>query len=177
MWTSENLDAIEGGGWGVFIASNHFLVVGYFCCRWTHRTVWWYIGQVLFTIRCVPRQHARWGLERSTVGTPCPVAAPDSPVRSDFASWHLICTVHFCSRPLSAGYRCPIGSPDSPVNYSGATLGKTRQWHVRLVLGLGHQTMSGAPLRSTLLSLYSKLCWVSNLMSFLVYVEPYASEI
>jgi hypothetical protein len=31
--TSENLDAIEGGGWGggVFIASNHFLAVGYFC--------------------------------------------------------------------------------------------------------------------------------------------------
>jgi hypothetical protein len=30
MWSSEYLDAIEGGGWGVFIASNHFLVVGYF---------------------------------------------------------------------------------------------------------------------------------------------------
>jgi hypothetical protein len=28
MRTSENLDVIEGGGWGVFIASNHFLVVG-----------------------------------------------------------------------------------------------------------------------------------------------------
>jgi hypothetical protein len=77
--------------------------------------------------------------------------------------------------PVHTGQvRC---TPDSPVNYSGATLGKTRQWHVRLVLGLGHQTLSGAPLRSTLLSLYFKLCWVPNLISFLVYVEPYAPEI
>jgi hypothetical protein len=29
MGTSENLDTIEGGGWGVFIASNHFLAVGW----------------------------------------------------------------------------------------------------------------------------------------------------
>jgi hypothetical protein len=43
------------------------------------------------TVHCpVP---ARWGLERSTVGTLCPLAAPDSPVayqtcpmRSNFAS-------------------------------------------------------------------------------------------
>jgi hypothetical protein len=32
------LDANEGGGWVVFIASNHFLAVGYLCCRWAHRT-------------------------------------------------------------------------------------------------------------------------------------------
>jgi hypothetical protein len=94
--TLENLDAIEGGGWGLFIASNHFLVVGCFCWRWAHRTVRWRTRHVLFTIQCAPRQHARWGLERSTVGTLCPLAAPDClvahqtcPVRSDFATWHL----------------------------------------------------------------------------------------
>ena len=70
----------------------------------------------MFTVWCVPRQHARWGLERSTVGTLCPVAAPNSPVahrtcpvRSDFAAWHLTL---YCSRPMSAGYRCSVGSPD-----------------------------------------------------------------
>jgi hypothetical protein len=78
--TLENLDAIEGGGWGVFIASNHFLAVGCFCWRWAHRTVRWRTGQVLFTVRCAPRQHARWGLERWTVEVVCPVVAPDSPV-------------------------------------------------------------------------------------------------
>jgi hypothetical protein len=65
---------------GVFITSNHFLAVGWVCCRWAHRIVRWCTGQVLFTVRCVPRQHARWGLERSTVETLCPVATPDSPV-------------------------------------------------------------------------------------------------
>jgi hypothetical protein len=78
---------------GVFIASNHFLAVGCFRCRWAHRIVRWRTRQVLFTVRCVPHQHARWGLERSTVETLCPVAASDSPVshrtcpvRSDFAA-------------------------------------------------------------------------------------------
>jgi hypothetical protein len=104
---------------GVFIASNHFLSVGCFRCRWAYRTVWWRTGQVLFTARCVPHQHVRWGLERSTVETLCPVAASDNPVshrtcpvRSDFAAWHLTCTMHFCSWPLSAGYRCSVGSLD-----------------------------------------------------------------
>jgi hypothetical protein len=36
------------------------------------------------------------------------------------------------------------------VNYSGARLGETREWMVRLVLGLVHWTLSGAPLGSTL---------------------------
>jgi hypothetical protein len=65
---------------GVFIASNHFLDVGCFWWRWAHWTVRWCIGQALFTIRCVPRQHAYWGLERLDCWNPCHVAAPDSPV-------------------------------------------------------------------------------------------------
>jgi hypothetical protein len=72
-----HLDTIEGGGWGVFIASNHFLAVGYFCCRWAHWTVRWCIGQGI--VHCPVRATStrRWGLERLTVGTLCPVAAPD----------------------------------------------------------------------------------------------------
>jgi hypothetical protein len=45
-------------------------------------------------------------------------------------------TVHR-SRPLRAIDRCSVGSPDYPVNYSGASPGKTREWPVRGVLGLG----------------------------------------
>jgi hypothetical protein len=58
----------------------------------------------------------RWSL--------CLLAAPDSPVPSDFAALTLPRTVHrgrcFCSRPLALDSRCYAGSPDSPVNYSGA---------------------------------------------------------
>jgi hypothetical protein len=34
----------------------------------------------LFTVRCVPRQRVRWGLELLTIGTLCSFAASDSPV-------------------------------------------------------------------------------------------------
>jgi hypothetical protein len=36
------------------------------------------------------------------------------------------------------------------VNYSGARPTNSREWHIRLVEGLVHQTVSGAPLVSTL---------------------------
>jgi hypothetical protein len=145
--TSENLDAIEGGGWEVFIASNHFLVVGWFCWRWTHRTVRWRTGHVLFTIRCAPCQHTRSGLEQSTVEVVCHVVAPDSPVPvcSDFSA---LTSVAHCSlwqstigarllllRWLTGHVRC---TPDSLVNYSGAHPGETREWAVRVLLGLVH---------------------------------------
>jgi hypothetical protein len=65
------------------------------------RTVRWRTGQSLFTVRCVPRQHTRWDLERVECWNPCSVAAPDSPVpqpicpvTSDFAA--LISIAH-CS--------------------------------------------------------------------------------
>jgi hypothetical protein len=83
------------------------------------------------------------------------------------------CTVRFYCLPQSivgASDRCSVGSPDSPVNYSGAHPGKTREWAVRWVLGLGHRTLSGAPLLApfqlllqTLLSpqlnFFLGLCW------------------
>jgi hypothetical protein len=104
---------------GVFIVSNHFLVIGCFSWRWAYWIVRWCTGHALFTVRCTPRQHAHWGLERLTVGTFCPVVAFDSPVPhqtcpvcSDFLLWLLTCIVPFCSRPLAPCYRCSIGSPD-----------------------------------------------------------------
>jgi hypothetical protein len=118
MWTSENLDTIEGGGWGVFIASNHFLAVGWVCCWWAHRTVRWRTRQVPFTVRCAPHRHAHWGLERLTVGsllsrscTGQSGATPDWLPSSDFCR-ALFTTVHFYSWPLTTGYCCSVGSPD-----------------------------------------------------------------
>jgi hypothetical protein len=171
---------------GVFIASNHFLVVGCFCWRWAHQTVQWRTGQVLFTVRCAPRQHARWGLERLDNWSPCPVVAPDSPVahrtcpvRSDFAAWHLSAHCSLLLFTVVDRWRqvTSVGSPDSPVNYSEARPEETREWAVLELLGLVHWTLSGAPLAAHSQVLCSKSIWVPNSISFLVCVEPYAPEI
>jgi hypothetical protein len=51
-----------------------------------HRTVRWYTGHD--TVHCpMPATLAdRWGLGRLTIEVLCPLVAPDSPVRSDFAA-------------------------------------------------------------------------------------------
>jgi hypothetical protein len=75
-----SLDNLNGGDWGVFIASNHFLSVGWLCCRWAHRTVRCCTGH--YTVHCPVHATSadRWGLELSTVEVLCPLAAPDSPM-------------------------------------------------------------------------------------------------
>jgi hypothetical protein len=184
MWSSENLDFLNRDGLGIFIASNHFLAIG---CHWHtgHGTVQCPVCATLA---------ARWGLERLTVEVFCLLAAPDSlvahqtcPVRSDFAAiTSNFCNVRFyCShnRPLSAGDRCSVGSPDMsgvhqvvpwiiaewlPEKPESGQFGRCSAWapdSVRCATG------------STVASLCSKLGWVPNLISFLVYVEPYAPEI
>jgi hypothetical protein len=116
----ENLDAMNGGVVGVFIApttkSGRWEVV----CRMAHRTVrctchvtrpldsdrWsfcllghrtvrWCTGQALFSVRCATR------------------------LCSD-SSAHCRAFNAFCRRPLARSSRCSAGTPDSPVNYSGA---------------------------------------------------------
>jgi hypothetical protein len=188
---------------GVFIASNHFLVVGCFCCRWAHWTVRWCTRQVLFTVRCVLRQHARWGLERSTVGTLCPVAAPDSPCHtgqsgatpdmsgvllllfSDF--WHTLFTLpvdrwHQVTVAPLAHRTCPVHTGQSgelqrsaPWNNSSGWFECCSAWGTRHYLV--HTDTIRCATGNTLSSLCSKLCWVPNLISFLVCVEPCAPKI
>jgi hypothetical protein len=68
-------------------------------------------------------------------------------------------------------------TPDSSVNYRGAPLGNSREWAVRVLFGLVHQTLSGAPLAAHSQVLCSKFIWVPNWISFLVCVEPYAPKI
>jgi hypothetical protein len=83
----------------------------------------------------------------------CPVVAPLSPVAhrtcpasSDF-TLHTFAVDRWRRLPLlrwlTGHVRC---TPDSPVNYSGARPSKSREWLVRVELGLGHRTLSGAPL-------------------------------
>jgi hypothetical protein len=62
---------------------------------------------------------------------------------SDFCE-ALFATVDFVVNRWRAGSRCSAGSLDSPVNYSGARPRNSREWHVRLLAGLVHRTVSGA---------------------------------
>jgi hypothetical protein len=75
------LDALNSGGWGVFIAPTTKTAVEEGCCRWTHRTVWCATGHC--TVR-QPRHPTIRVLTVSTVGaltawaTRQSGAAPDS---------------------------------------------------------------------------------------------------
>jgi hypothetical protein len=193
MWTLENLDGLNGGGWGVFIASNHFLVVGWVCCQWAHRT--WHCSVFGACHVSGPLGFGavdRWSL-LSYSYTGQSSGTPDMSgvfwLRSLTSNF---CTVRFyCSRSRPLSTRLPLlrwltgyvhCTPDSPVNYSWVRFVKTRDWAVRLVLSLGHRTvsgahwtMSGAPL-AAYSQVFSKFI-VPNLIYFLVNVEPYAPEI
>ena len=115
----KNLDSLNGGGWGVFIALTTILAVP------VDGTPDSPVCTEHGTVHCpVPATSAdRWGLERLTVEVFCPLAAPDSPVahrtcpvRSDFAALTSdFCTVRFLlftQSTVGAVDRCSAGSLD-----------------------------------------------------------------
>jgi hypothetical protein len=55
------------------------------CCRWAHRTVRWCTEHDIVHCTVCATLVDRWGLKLLTVEVFCPLVAPDSPVRSDFA--------------------------------------------------------------------------------------------
>jgi hypothetical protein len=179
---------------GVFIASNHFLAVGWLCCRWAHRTVRWCTGQTLFTVQCVPHQRACWSLELLIVGILCPFAAPDGPVAhqtcpvtSDFdaltSAWHCSSLFTFAVDRWRARSRCSTGSPDM----SGAhrtvrwIIAERAHWIPESVWFVARGPSASDSVRCatwqhTLMSC-SKFDCFPNWISFLVCVEPYAPKI
>jgi hypothetical protein len=154
---------------GVFIASNHFLVVGWVCCQWAHRTVRWCTGQG--TVHCPVRATSACPLGFREVDRWNPLscscnrqsgATPDMSMSGVFWLSALTSDLHCSLLPSTVGARLLLlcwltghvqCTPDSTVNYSGALPWETREWLVWVVLGLGHRTLSGAPLGSTLSSL------------------------
>jgi hypothetical protein len=89
----------------------------------------------------------RWGLERLTVEVLCPLAAPDSPVRSGFT---VLTSALFTVPPSAQSIvgkvdRCSVGSsdspvahrPDSPMIFSGVALRKPESAQFTRCLGLG----------------------------------------
>ena len=116
----ENLDAMNGGVVGVFIAPTTKSGRWEAVCRMAHRTVrcashvtwlldsdrWSFCllghrtvrcctGQALFSVRCATRLCSDSGAHCSAFNA-------------------------FCRQPLARSSRCSAGTPDSPVNYSEA---------------------------------------------------------
>jgi hypothetical protein len=126
---AENLDPMNGGWLGVFIAPTTKGAVGGGCCRMAHRTVrcashvtrplgsdrwsfWqlghrtvqWCTGQSLFTVRC-----AFWCLSWLLRAQAHTIA-------------HYSAFIARCTRPLALCSRYSAGAPDSPV------LNRTVRW-------------------------------------------------
>jgi hypothetical protein len=151
MWSSENLDGLNGGGWRIFIAPTTILAVVVDDTPDSpvlHRT-----GQCSLSGACHVSRPLRFGaVDRwsplSSCGTGQSGGTSDSSLCSDFAVLTSdLRTVHFYYTPQSTierswlllcwhtGHvRC---TPDSPMNYSEALPWETREWPVHEVLGLG----------------------------------------
>jgi hypothetical protein len=116
-------------------------------------------------------------LELLTVEVLCPLAAPDSSVRSDLA----VLISDFCTVPSSAQSivgkvdHCSVGSPDSPMSFSGEAMRKPSEGY-----SLGHRIVSSAHLSGATLAapilLCSKLYRIHSTLFIYVYVELYAHE-
>jgi hypothetical protein len=131
MQYAGNLDALNRGGWGVFIAPTTKTAVGEGCCRWAHRTVRCATGHC--PVR-QPRHPTVWVLTVSTIGaliawaTEQSGAAPDShcslsgaPSGAALTLRELSAHRSRCMRPLEStvalGSRCSAVTPDSPVTH------------------------------------------------------------
>jgi hypothetical protein len=166
MKTSECLDGFEWGGWWVFIAPNLFhsswltlLSMGAPDSPVVHRTLHCSLSDAFH------------------VSYPLGFGAVDRwHLLSSSGTGHVRCVLTFCSDfwlalltvaddRWHAESRCSIGSPDSPVNYSGGCPWNSRKWPVRLLAGLVHRTLSGAPSFSTLSCLAPNL--IMSLTEFL----------
>jgi hypothetical protein len=179
---------------GVFIASNHFLAVGY----------WWHTGQsggapdrVLFTVWCLPRQqtvgvwsywllksfvlllhrtvrwhigHVRCVLTLSLTSDFCTVHCWSEIAIDRWRIWPLLCWL-IGHAPVHTG-QSGEWLPEKP---DSGQFGKCSTWAPDSVRCTPDSVWCATG--STIANLCSKLGWVPNLISFLVYVEPYAPKI
>jgi hypothetical protein len=144
MWSSENLDGLNGGGWG-YLYPNHYSSR---CSRWVHRTLHCSLSGACHVSRPFGFGAVDHWSHLFSCGTGQSGGTLDSLVHSDFA----VLTSNFCSMHCSlvgavGRWRSwPLlhwltrqsgGTPDSPVNYSGVTLRKPESGQFARCLGLG----------------------------------------
>jgi hypothetical protein len=140
MKNSECLDRSEWGGWGVFVASQPLISVGWILLA---------MGAPNSLVCTTSAQPLGFGAGRTfePLSSCC--------TRQSGVLWLLCDTVHQCSfwrnNRWCGGSRCSADSPDSSVNYSGARPWNSWEWLVHVLYGLVHLTLSGgtpdSPLR------------------------------
>jgi hypothetical protein len=115
------LDGLNGGGCGIFIASNHYFSR---CCQWAHQIVRWCTGHCVVHCPVSATSADCWGLELLTVEVFYPLAVPDSPVAHQIV-WCVL-TLQSAQSTVRRSWsllRCLTGQSggarDSPMNYNG----------------------------------------------------------
>jgi hypothetical protein len=123
---AENLDAMNGGWLGVFIAPTTKGAVGGGCYRMAHRIVRCATGHCPVRQPCHPAVRVR-PLELLTSRPPdspvvhrtdpvdCPVRLLVPALTSARAGVHCSAFNVLCRRPLARSSHCSAGTPDSPV--------------------------------------------------------------
>jgi hypothetical protein len=147
---------------GVFIASNHFLVVGWLCCWWAHRT----LHRSLFGACHVSRPFWFGVVDRWSPLSSC--GTGESGV-----FW-------LCSSDFYSVYCSVLSAVDRWAKLTVAPLAhrtvrwilvewlrETRERPVRKGCILGHRTVSGAPLAAPIL-VCSKLCRILSSLFFFI---------
>jgi hypothetical protein len=126
MRSSECLDALKSGGWGVFIAPTTKMAVGEGYCRMAHRTVRCATGRCPVRQPRPPTVRVR-PLELLTCGPPdspvvhqtghvhCPVRHLTPALTSARAGAHCSVSLFLCIRPLALYSRYSTSTPDSAV--------------------------------------------------------------
>jgi hypothetical protein len=152
----ESLDALNGGGWGVFIAPTTILAVGWAFCRRAHQIVWCAPDIPLFIVRCLPCQPSVgvWSSRPLTSH----VLVAHRIVRCDLTSLtaSVLLTVSDAVQLLGS-QALVVGSPDSLVNFSHGALSflESSQFVGRSSLGIRYcpvHTGSGAPQAGAILT-------------------------
>jgi hypothetical protein len=123
------MDALNGGGWGVFIASTTKTTVGEGYCRWAHQTVWYATGHCPVrqprhpTVRVLTVSTAgaltSWGTGQSGAAPDryCSLSGVPSSAALTLRELSAYCsrTVHVLQTSVGAVAVAPHGTPDSPV--------------------------------------------------------------
>jgi hypothetical protein len=131
MQYTENLDALNRGGWGVFIAPTTKTAVGEGCCRWAHRTVRCATGHCpvrqlrhptvrVLTVSTIGALTA-WATGQSSVAPDSHCSLSGTPSSAALTLRELSVHYSVVSRPLEStvalGSRCSAGTPNSPVTH------------------------------------------------------------
>jgi hypothetical protein len=128
---AENFDALNGGGWGVFIAPTTKTAVGEGCCRWAHRTVWCATGHCpvrqphhptvrVLTVSIVGALTS-WCIGQSGVALNryCSLSSAPSGAALTLRELSAHCSLfrRLLESTVALGSRCSTGTPDSPVTH------------------------------------------------------------